>query len=133
MPVIRVLTPTDPWLAQESGSKLWRLCESWQLWFSFDGVNHEITIPQGYLTDRATVPDVLAPLVSKDDLGVPGPLVHDALCLSRGNLRDHCYPPRTFTSDEAADLFLAICLADDVMPWRAKLAAFCVRTFGPRF
>lgn len=122
------------------GSKWWLLLADYTLPVLIDGAEFVLTIPAGYRYDRGSVPDAVAWIVSKDDLGCAGPLVHDALYVNEGIVgsvmtADYpaCIPWRSFTRAETDELFHAVMLADKVSSWRARLAWAAVRLFARRW
>lgn len=150
--MISVVSPV-PWVAvrQLHGSRWWLLLADYVLSVRIDGAEHVLTIPAGYRYDRGSVPDAVAWIVSKDDLGCAGPLVHDALYGYDGKPQEAapkvfldggqqqprpqpwCEPWRHWTRAEADELFYQVMIADKVSPWRAKLAYWAVRLFARRW
>lgn len=139
--MISVTTPV-PWVAvrQLHGSRWWLLLADYTLPVLIDGAEYVMTIPAGYRYDRGSVPDAVAWIVSKDDLGCAGPLVHDALYANEGIVGSvlsadypSCHPWRRFTRAEADELFYQVMIADRVKSWRASLAYWAVRLFARRW
>jgi hypothetical protein len=139
-PVISVAAPLQPLcLRQLSGSEWWLNLEEWRLGLIIDEELHVISIPAGYRYNRASIPDALEFIVSKDDCGCPGPLAHDALCEYNGELlgswsahdwEPSCVPYHRFSPHEAADIFRAVMLEDGVDPDKAGIAYGAVKLFG---
>lgn len=70
------ITPISP--------REYRLDHDWTVEFELKGLKHEITVPQGYITDGASVPRILWPLVRPDGLVRAGSVLHDYLYGLRG-------------------------------------------------
>ena len=127
--MISVAAPLAPlYVHQMAGSKWWLTLYDYTYHLTVDDVPVAVTVPAGYRYDRSSIPDAVAWLVSKDDLGCVAPLLHDYLFARRGATY-----VRTFTRPEANEAFRAVMLADRVRPWRATVAYWAVSLFSRRW
>lgn len=91
----------------------------------------KITVPMGFVYDRASIPPILRGIIDKDSLGNVAPLIHDYLYRKGGVLPNaHVDPFRTFNRDESDSLFLRAMTDCGVGKVRRKLAHWAVKTFG---
>ena len=107
--------------------------ERWVLVEAYDYPLEDCTVrlPAGFVTDLASVPDLLHWLIDEVELGTAGPILHDAIYQHRGELPvDWCYPYRTFTRQEADVLLVSFARIEGCPRWRCKLALWAVRVFG---
>jgi len=131
---------------QLHGTRWWLTLDDYRFRIVKHGVTHEILVPAGYRYDRSTIPWEL--LISKDQLGCKGALVHDFLYGCKGVVPTRsvaeltpstelgtgwCYPWTVFTREEADELFRVVMLADNVLPWRAWAAWATVRIIARRW
>jgi hypothetical protein len=89
---IEVITPLS-WLAvsQLNGSKWWVVMEDYAITMKIDNILTAFFIPSGYRYDRATI--WWQGIITKDQLGCIGPLVHDMLCHYKGNVPNVAISP----------------------------------------
>ena len=108
-------------------SKTWRLEEDYT---HQDGLV-QITVPDRFEFDLASVPRLLWWLISPFDLSVAAPLVHDFLYRHSGEPpNDAVVPPRVYERKEADLLFRRIMKQEGVWLWRRVAAYWAVRSFG---
>ena len=151
--MIRVLAPLPSfWLEQQSGTCWWIIRRGGVLRVEIDGTVHEIGIPAGYRHNRASIPDVLEWIVSKDDCGTEAPPPHDGMYDEDGKLRflapalirstgqtaspdplPWCSPRHVFTREEADEIFYQVMVMDTGREFKAKLAWLALRWFGRRW
>jgi len=90
-----------------------------------------VIIPRGFRWDLASVPRAVWWLISPNDLGLVGPLVHDWLYRCGGVVpAPHCEPPRHFSRAAADELLRELMARDGVAGWRRRFAYRAVRLFG---
>lgn len=105
---------------------VWYLCEPYvyQDWL------HQLTIPEGFTLDLASIPRPLWWMISSFELGMVGPLLHDLLYSVRGEPGELCVPERVYTRGEADRLFRDVMRREGVPAWRRQMAYRAVRWFG---
>ena len=86
------------------------------------GLELALLLPDGYITDLASIPRFLWRIIAPFELSITAPLVHDFLYRNGG-----C---RTFTREETDLIFLWIMKKEGVIWWRRNLAYPAVRVFG---
>jgi hypothetical protein len=133
---LKIITPlADLSVRQLNGSRWWLVMEDYSITMYINSVLTTLFIPAGYRYDRATI--WWQGFITKDQLGCIGPLIHDVFCHYHGNVPQtgaastvlesaSIFPWRTFTRPEADDIFLAVMLADKIIPWRAQVARVAV-------
>jgi hypothetical protein len=111
------------------GNGMWRLDR--------EVVHHDaklactLTARKGYEFDLASVPRVVWPVIAPFELSILAPLFHDLLYEFKGRPpADLVQPFRTFTRQEADDLFLHLMEMERVSGWRRNLAYTAVRAAG---
>jgi hypothetical protein len=86
---------------------------------------------RGYEFDLASVPRVAWPVIAPFELSILAPLFHDLLYEFKGRPPAAAVRPyRTFTRQEADDLFLRLMTLEGVSGWRRALAYTAVRAAG---
>lgn len=105
-----------------NGAPLYQLTESLRV-FIPAGVGHiQVTVPEGFVTDLASVPRILWPLMAASGPHQRAAIVHDWL-----------YQSVTDVSRFLADaLFRDLMAALNVPAWRRIAAYYAVRAFGWR-
>lgn len=99
--------------------------------YSYQNTAFKITVPKGFVYDRASIPRVFWILIDKDSLSNVAPLFHDLLYRYGGRLpQSHVSPYRTFTREEADRLFLELMTKCGVISWRRKAAYEAVRNLA---
>jgi len=90
---------------------------------------HTITVPEGFVYDRASIPLIFHPLISPDSVGNVAPLIHDYLYRHGGILPPNQITPRNkrFSRKEADDLFYEVMTKCRVKKWRRDAAYGAVR------
>lgn len=125
-------TPGGPRVTYHPRNKVWRLKGT------FARTNRDgtfICIWAGFEFDLASIPRLLWALLASHELGIVGPLVHDALYRYGGVIPigvGVVDPDREYTRLEADNLFLEHMAEDGVSRWRRWAAYSAVRTFGGR-
>jgi len=110
----------SPVIAEVVGTDTFRLVEPFR--FQLPAPDHRwVTIPAGFVTDLASVPPIFQPVVSKTDLGIVAPLVHDWAL--------RCGDHLGITQEMADDLLEFLCERQRVVPHKARLAVRAVRAF----
>lgn len=99
--------------------------------YTYQANDYKITIPKGFVYDRATIPRVFWIIMDKDSLSNVAPLFHDMLYRHGGKLPQNLVLPyRTFSRDDADRLFLELMTKCGVVNWRSKAAYEAVRNFA---
>jgi Protein of unknown function (DUF1353) len=97
--------------------------------YTYDAGACRITVPKGFVYDRASIPAIVWPIISPDSLGNVAPLLHDYLYRHGGRLpRSQVRPYRTFSREETDDLFMELMTKCGVTGWRRMAAYQAVRT-----
>lgn len=90
-----------------------------------------VTARKGFQFDRASIPRIIWPIISKDDLSNVPPLFHDLLYRYGGKLpKNNLNPYTRFTRREADNLFVYLMRQSGVTEWRALLAGQAVKRFS---
>lgn len=92
-----------------------------------------LTVPNGMFTDLASIPQVAQAMISKLGPHIEAAVVHDYLCVRRGDFVDETGLPIHISSRDAADIFHAAMLHGGTDKEQAGLMAFAVKTFGPQW
>lgn len=99
--------------------------------YTYDTGSCRITVPRGFIYDRASIPAIVWPIISPDSLGNVAPLLHDYLYRHGGRLpKDRVHPYRTFSREETDNLFLELMTKCEVIAWRRSAAHQAVRMFS---
>lgn len=99
--------------------------------YTYQAKDFKITVPKGFIYDRASIPRIFWVIVDKDSLSNVAPLFHDMLYRHGGKLPQNLVLPyRTFSRDDADKLFLELMGKCGVIPWRSKAAYEAVRNFA---
>ena len=116
-----------PVLTHNTRTEEWCLHEAYR--FAKDG--HDITIPEGFLFDLASIPRFFWRFVAPFELSIVAPLLHDFLYRYAGQ------PPagtvgngRTYSRSDADHLFRHVMKLEGVPSWRRNAAFRAVRMFG---
>jgi hypothetical protein len=80
-------------------------------------------------SDFASVPRILRVVYDRIDFGLVAPLVHDYLCITKGELPDG----QQLSSTKVHEIFRDIMEYEDVPKLRRMIAYYCVLWFGPRW
>jgi hypothetical protein len=100
--------------------------------YTFRGTT--ITVPKGFVYDRASIPRLFWLAIDKDSLSNVAPMFHDLLYRYGGKLerldRRLVKPYKEFTKDEADDLFYELMGKCGVIDWRRNAAYLAVHTFA---
>jgi len=116
-PVVTYIGPGNAWRLEES--------------YSYQDGANEITVPDGFEFDLASIPRALWWLISPFDLSIAAPLLHDYLYQHEGSPPPGSIdPPRTYSRAETDQLFRHVMEMEGVPGWRRSLAYAGVRTFG---
>lgn len=92
---------------------------------------YKITVPKGFVYDRASIPRIFWVLVDKDSLSNVAPLFHDFLYRNGGRPPQNLVLPyRTFTREDTDNLFFELMTKCGVDNWRRKAAYEAVRNFS---
>lgn len=104
----------------------------WRVWAPIRvEINRSVlTIPTGYTCDGATIPHLVRWLISPDELGHLGPVVHDALTPPGECPAAWIVPPRLYGQAEADRVFRALMEWQGVAPWRCRVAYLAVRVYS---
>lgn len=106
----------------------WRLVEPYSYYDSEHDVT--ITVPAGFEFDLASVPRFFWRIIAPFELGIEGPLVHDAAYGTRGFPAGWTDPERMYTRKEVDALLLHIAGQGGASPWKRRAAYAVVRAFG---
>lgn len=144
--IARITTPALKWLAATTGGlarrRKWRLTEP--LWFGLEGDTgpHWLIIPEGFITDLASIPWPASTLVRPSDVNPAGPVVHDWLYRNSGLVLVYLLDPVTgqpapvphhgFTRKEADEIFRTILIETEVPKLKVNVMHLAVRVGGDR-
>jgi hypothetical protein len=96
--------------------------------YTYKSGTYSITVPKGFIYDRASIPRVFWVLIDKDSLSNVAPLFHDLLYRNGGALpTNQVSPYRKFSREETDDLFLELMTKSGVNKWRREAAYQAVR------
>jgi len=96
--------------------------------YTYQAGTYSITVPKGFVYDRASIPRVFWVLIDKDSLSNVAPLFHDLLYRNGGVLpTNQVSPYRKFSRKETDDLFLELMTKCGVNKWRREAAYQAVR------
>jgi len=127
-----LVNPPDPQLESLDGST-YRLTADYRVDFAKWLLGLQFTIPEGFVTDIASVPRPLRWLFDRADLGLLAPVIHDYLCENKGQVTGHNGETIIVNWFDSALLFLILMRIDGI-PWFKALCAFlAVVIGGPRF
>lgn len=116
-PVVTYVGPGNRWRLEEAYSYL-------------DG-DHEITVPEGFEFDLASIPRAFWWLIAPFELSIAAPLLHDFLYHHGGDPpAGSIEPVRTYSRAAADRLFRHVMEVEGVPGWRRTLAYAAVRAFG---
>lgn len=113
------LTP----VAMKNGARWYELLSNFE--FQSDEVGRTITVPKGFLTDLASVPLVLQPIIQKDEGLLEAAVIHDFLYSKTAN----CYH---LTRKQADRVFLEAMTHAGMGAVKRGLAYNMVRTFAAK-
>jgi hypothetical protein len=117
-------SPVVTYLVNE---KRWRLEQVYSLRTNA----HQITVPEGFEFDLASVPRAFWWLIAPFELSISAPLVHDFLYRYSGDPpAGSIAPPKTFDRAESDVVFRDIMEKEGVPAWRGATAYRMVRWFG---
>lgn len=117
---------SQPEITQRNGQTV--LARPWR----FFGFGYTLRVPEGYVTDLASVPRLFWPLISAWDLSFAAPILHDFLYEYGGRPpAGAAYPANVgFSRRETDALFLHLMAEEGVAAWRRWIAWAAVRLFG---
>ena len=96
--------------------------------YTYKSGTYSITVPKGFIYDRASIPRVFWVLIDKDSLSNVAPLFHDYLYRNGGELpANQVSPYRKFSREETDELFLELMTKCGVNKWRREAAYQAVR------
>ena len=123
-----------------SGSRQYKLFSDYKIFITEnDGEVYELCVPAGFKHDGASVPRFIWSTsgLTPDGLIRAGALVHDFLYRKRGNILVGYGPdlakPVNISRKDADKIFLDLMLATGLWFYRARVAYWGVRLFGPRW
>jgi len=101
--------------------------------YTYESSGYKITVPKGFVYDRASIPGIFWVVIDKDSLSNVAPLFHDFLYRYGGKPETkYVVPYRTFTREQTDNLFAELMTKSGVVEWRRKAAYKAVRNFsGP--
>ena len=101
--------------------------------YTYESSGYKITVPKGFIYDRASIPGIFWVVIDKDSLSNVAPLFHDFLYRHGGKVEQkYVVPYRTYTREQTDDLFDELMKKSGVVDWRRKAAHKAVRTLsGP--
>lgn len=109
---------------------LFALTEKFEKELIFEGKKEIVSIPAGFLTDFASVPEALWFWISPFGKHQEAALVHDCLYANKGTINGI---ERRLSRKESDELFYQIMLADGVNKVKAKIMKLGVRLFGWKY
>ena len=102
--------------------------------YSYDASGYKITVPKGFVYDRASIPGIFWVIMDQDSLSNVAPLFHDFLYRNGGKLdKKYVVPYRTFSREETDSLFSELMAKSGVVEWRRKAAYKAVRNFSEKY
>lgn len=103
--------------------------------YTYQSTNYKITVPKGFVYDRASIPRIFWVIIDKDSLSNVAPLFHDLLYRNGGKLpQTQVSPYRTFSRDDTDNLFYELMTRCGVSYLRRVAAYEAVRKFsGPHW
>lgn len=111
------------------GNGLWRLDRDVQ--HTDPVLACTLFVKKGYEFDLASVPRPIWPVIAPFELSILAPLFHDLVYEFRGVLPAELVSPfRTFSRQEADDLFLRLMILEEVSRWKRAMAYAAVRSAG---
>lgn len=110
-----------------------QVARDFRVQFALDDVKYIMTVPNGMLTDLASIPQVAQAMISKLGPHIEAAVVHDYLCVRGGDFEDAAHVRHHVSSETAADIFHVAMLAGGTNPQEAVLMALAVKAFGPQW
>lgn len=131
--------PAGPVLQQLDDKERWQLVQPYRYAWTEGGTNYRVTIPAGWVTDKASVPEIAWSLIGPHELGEAAALVHDfgygcvgqwgeSLVFQYGDAWLAGGP--TWTRERVDRLFLRMMKESGISRWKSALAYRAVRWFG---
>jgi Protein of unknown function (DUF1353) len=130
----------NPIIQQQGATKDWKLVVDYTYETVSGTPNSTITVFAGFIYDRSSIPRIVWPIISKDDLSAAAPLLHDLLYRNGGRLPETESPPhtthgqvqplRTFSREDTDKLFRELMERCGVHPLRRRAAFRAVRLAG---
>lgn len=130
----------NPIIQQQGATKDWKLIHDYTYETVSATPNSTITVFAGFVYDRSSIPRIVWPIISKDDLSAAAPLLHDVLYRAGGKLPETEPPPhvkfgqvqplRTFSREDTDKLFRELMERCGVHPARRRAAYRAVRLAG---
>jgi len=118
-----VLAFPDPPLLRPIGHGTWQLASTYVV----PAFGFSMRIPEGFVTDLASVPHWTRSLVGTEDLGAVGAIAHDLLYQQGGYASGLVEPLRRVRVDR---LFRVLMQMENVIGWRRWVAWAAVRIAG---
>jgi len=118
-----VLAFPDPPVMIPLGGDTWQLASD----YTVPAFGFSMRIPKGFVTDRASVPRFLWPIISPADCGAVAPICHDHLYQAGGFASGLVEP---FPRRKVDRLFRMLMQLEMVYGWRRWAAFWAVRLFG---
>ena len=94
--------------------KYWKVLEGFEYYFLKDDIKHTITIPEGYITDFASIPRFFHPYITPHDIYNKAAVVHDYLCDTNG-----CHG--RYNKEEVDNIYYDAQLVLNIYPMKAKI------------
>lgn len=126
------LNPNDPVVESIDGD-CYRLTQRYDVKFAYWLRELQFSLPEGYVTDLASVPRWARVFIDRASLGLVAPIVHDYLCDNKGKvttLPGELYQIHWF---DAHLLFLILMRLDGVVWHRALITFLAVLIGGPKW
>lgn len=124
--------PPDPVLESVDGDR-YRVVETFVVKYNYWFRELQFEIPDGYITDLASIPWFVRWICDRASLGLLAPLVHDYLCDRRGrfvNIQREVVQLTWFQ----VHLYFLVAMQLDGINWQRSLVAFIgVLIGGPRW
>ena len=99
--------------------------------YTYQSGNTKITVPKGFVYDRASIPKMFWLIIDKDSLSNVAPLFHDYLYRNGGKLEQRFVTPyKTFSREDTDNLFLELMEKCGVDNFRRNAAYQAVRRFA---
>jgi hypothetical protein len=124
--------PPDPVLESIRGDAF-QVREAFPVKFGFWLRGFQFTIPEGFISDLASIPRVLRIFADRADLGILAVIVHDYLCSTEGRyINVQGEEVQLHWLD--VHLFFLVAMRIDGITWYKSLVAFtAVMLFGPKW
>lgn len=110
---------TTPFIGELIGKNKWKCREPFEYHVGSYPSNEIIKVPIGFITDFASVPRFLWPIISPIDRHGKAAVIHD-----------YCYSTAIYNKKRSDEIFLEGMITLEVHKWKRFLMYYCVKTIG---